>query len=83
MFTLSRENKTSCQVRTHAGIVTSWLTAELTNMFPSEETIVKVQCPTLIVHGAVDQVSEGIGWGVGAGRRKGGSDGQMLDEESI
>eukprot|EP00802_Teleaulax_amphioxeia_P006468 Tamp_06472.p1 GENE.Tamp_06472~~Tamp_06472.p1 ORF type:complete len:319 (-),score=24.35 Tamp_06472:1655-2611(-) len=43
-------------VRTHAGIVTSWLTAELTNMFPSEEVIVGVKCPTLIVHGVMDQV---------------------------
>ena len=43
-------------VRTHAGIVTSWLTAELTQMFPSEETIRAVQCPTLIVHGASDLV---------------------------
>ena len=43
-------------VRTHAGIVTSWLTAELTNMFPSEELITRVKCPTLIVHGAKDLV---------------------------
>ena len=43
-------------VRTHAGIVTSWLTAELTNMFPSEETIAGVKCATLVVHGAQDQV---------------------------
>ena len=52
-------------------------------MFPSEETIVKVQCPTLIVHGAVDRVSEGMGWGGGAGMREGGSDGHVLDEESL
>lgn len=43
-------------VRTHAGVVTSWLTAELTKMFPSEETIRDVKCPTLIVHGANDLV---------------------------
>jgi len=43
-------------VRTHAGIVTSWLTAELTNVFPSENTIQNVNCPTLIVHGAADRV---------------------------
>ena len=43
-------------VRTHAGFVTSWLTAELSNMFPSEEDIVHVQCPTLIVHGSQDKV---------------------------
>jgi len=59
-LTLSRTNTaSSCQVRTHAGIVTSWLTAELTNMFPSEEVIVGVKCPTLIVHGVMDQVMEG------------------------
>jgi hypothetical protein len=79
VYTFSRKKKTSCQVRTHAGIVTSWLTAELTNMFPSEETIVKVKCPTLIVHGAVDRVSEGMGWGGGAGMREGGSDGHVLE----
>ena len=39
-------------------------------MFPSEETIVKVQCPTLIVHGAVDRVSEGMGWGWNEGGRE-------------
>ena len=43
-------------VRTHAGIVTSWLTAELTNVFPSENAIQNVNCPTLIVHGATDRV---------------------------
>ena len=48
-------------------------------MFPSEETIVKVKCPTLIVHGAVDRVSEGMGWGGGAGMREGGSDGHVLE----
>jgi hypothetical protein len=28
-------------------------------MFPSEEVIVGVKCPTLIVHGVMDQVMEG------------------------
>ena len=43
-------------VRTHAGIVTSWLTAELSNMFPSEQTMADVKCPALVVHGAQDVV---------------------------
>ncbi|KAJ1495936.1 Alpha/Beta hydrolase protein, partial [Baffinella frigidus] len=43
-------------VSKHAGFLTSWLTAELANMFPSEDTIGRVQCPTLIVHGATDRV---------------------------
>mmetsp|Transcript_11851 Transcript_11851/g.28319 ORF Transcript_11851/g.28319 Transcript_11851/m.28319 type:complete len:481 (+) Transcript_11851:221-1663(+) len=43
-------------VRTHAGIVTSWLTAELTNMFPNIDMMPAVACPSLIVHGAKDKV---------------------------
>ncbi len=39
-------------VSQHAGIITSWLTAELADLFPSDEFIQDVQCPTLIVHGA-------------------------------
>ncbi len=35
-------------VSQHAGLVTSWLTAELTNIYPSDETIADVSCPTLI-----------------------------------
>ena len=43
-------------VSQHAGILTSWLTAELANLYPSDECMEQVQCPTLIVHGAVDRV---------------------------
>mmetsp|Transcript_517 Transcript_517/g.1116 ORF Transcript_517/g.1116 Transcript_517/m.1116 type:complete len:479 (-) Transcript_517:346-1782(-) len=43
-------------VSQHAGLVTSWLTAELTNIYPSDESISDVECPTLIVHGATDKV---------------------------
>jgi hypothetical protein len=35
-------------VRHHAGAVTSFLTAELSNMFPNQERIANVKCPTLI-----------------------------------
>eukprot|EP00961_Rhodomonas_salina_P162738 2192179-Rhodomonas_salina.1 len=35
-------------VSQHAGLVTSWLTAELTNIYPSDESISDVECPTLI-----------------------------------
>ncbi len=35
-------------VRHHAGAVTSFLTAELSNMFPNQERIASVKCPTLI-----------------------------------
>uniref|UniRef100_A0A7S0HWG4 Serine aminopeptidase S33 domain-containing protein n=1 Tax=Hanusia phi TaxID=3032 RepID=A0A7S0HWG4_9CRYP len=43
-------------VSQHAGIVTSWLTAELANLYPSDECISYVKCPSLIVHGATDRV---------------------------
>ena len=43
-------------VAQHAGILTSWLTAELAHLYPSDECIAKVKCPTLIVHGAADKV---------------------------
>lgn len=35
-------------VSQHAGVFTSWLTAELANLYPSDECIGSVQCPTLI-----------------------------------
>ncbi|EKX47008.1 hypothetical protein GUITHDRAFT_107353 [Guillardia theta CCMP2712] len=44
-------------VRRHAGSLTSWLTADLINIFPSEETIPFVRCPLLLVHGSNDKVS--------------------------
>uniref|UniRef100_A0A7S0E134 Serine aminopeptidase S33 domain-containing protein n=1 Tax=Hanusia phi TaxID=3032 RepID=A0A7S0E134_9CRYP len=43
-------------VRRHAGTLTSWLTADLINLFPSEETIPFVRCPLLIVHGSNDKI---------------------------
>lgn len=43
-------------VRHHAGAVLSFLTTELSNMFPNLERMASVTCPTLIVHGASDRV---------------------------
>ena len=43
-------------VAQHAGILTSWLTAELANLYPSDECMERLECPTFIVHGALDRV---------------------------
>lgn len=40
----------------HAGAVTSWLLAEGPDVFPTDQCMQRVRCPTVMVHGSDDQV---------------------------
>lgn len=40
----------------HAGTVTSWLVAEGPDVFPTDQCMQRVRCPTVLVHGSADQV---------------------------